>query len=163
MLKCQKTDDLRCMYKLLSRVPDGLRTTSSCVSQHLREEGKSLVTEDEGGANALNFVQVTKFGHKVQGNDPHSPIFPCTESLGSEGPVRHFPIQVIRRRQDLQTNDIVGFRILSELESQIARVFVALYRRQAEERCQGHDGTRNRKRFGQDDGSLPLPPRKGRL
>ena len=59
MLKCQKTDDLRCMYKLLSRVPDGLRTTSSCVSQHLREEGKSLVTEDEGGANALNFVQVT--------------------------------------------------------------------------------------------------------
>lgn len=57
MLKCQKTDDLRCMYKLLSRVVDGLRTTSSCVSQHLREEGKALVTEDEGGANALNFVQ----------------------------------------------------------------------------------------------------------
>ena len=46
------------MYKLLSRVVDGLRTTSSCVSQHLREEGKALVTEDEGGANALNFVQV---------------------------------------------------------------------------------------------------------
>jgi len=57
MLKCQKTDDLHCMYKLLSRVSDGLRTTASCVSQHLREEGKALVTEEEGGANALNFVQ----------------------------------------------------------------------------------------------------------
>jgi len=57
MLKCQKTDDLHCMYKLLSRVSDGLRTMASCVSQHLREEGKVLVTEEEGGANALNFVQ----------------------------------------------------------------------------------------------------------
>jgi len=57
MLKCQKTDDLHCMYKLLSRVSDGLRTMASCVSQHLREEGKALVTEEEGGANALNFVQ----------------------------------------------------------------------------------------------------------
>ena len=60
MLKCQKTDDLRCMYKLLNRVADGLNTTASCVSQHLREEGKALVTEDEGGANALNFVQVIR-------------------------------------------------------------------------------------------------------
>lgn len=61
MLKCQKTDDLHCMYKLLSRVSDGLRTMASCVSQHLREEGKVLVTEEEGGANALNFVQVSVF------------------------------------------------------------------------------------------------------
>nr|CAG4638271.1 EOG090X01NX [Cyclestheria hislopi] len=57
MLKSQKTEDLRCMYKLLHRVHDGLRTISSCVSQHLREEGKALVTEEEGGGNALNFVQ----------------------------------------------------------------------------------------------------------
>jgi cullin 3 len=58
MLKCQKTDDLHCMYKLLGRVADGLRTMASCVSAHLREEGKALVNVDESGANALNFVQV---------------------------------------------------------------------------------------------------------
>ena len=58
MLKCQKTDDLHCMYKLLSRVSEGLKTMASCVSAHLREEGKALVTVDESGANALNFVQV---------------------------------------------------------------------------------------------------------
>ncbi|XP_057368475.1 cullin-3-A-like [Daphnia carinata] len=57
MLKCQKTDDLHCMYKLLGRVSDGLRTMASCVSAHLREEGKALVNVDESGANALNFVQ----------------------------------------------------------------------------------------------------------
>lgn len=57
MLKCQKTDDLHCMYKLLSRVSEGLKTMASCVSAHLREEGKALVTVDESGANALNFVQ----------------------------------------------------------------------------------------------------------
>lgn len=58
MLKCQKTEDLHCMYKLLSRVSEGLKTMASCVSAHLREEGKALVTVDETGANALNFVQV---------------------------------------------------------------------------------------------------------
>jgi hypothetical protein len=31
---------------------------ASCVSAHLREEGKALVNVDESGANALNFVQV---------------------------------------------------------------------------------------------------------
>ena len=46
------------MYKLLSRVSEGLKTMASCVSAHLREEGKALVTVDETGANALNFVQV---------------------------------------------------------------------------------------------------------
>lgn len=61
MLKCQKTDDLHCMYKLLGRVSDGLRTMASCVSAHLREEGKTLVNVDESGANALNFVQVRSF------------------------------------------------------------------------------------------------------
>ena len=58
MLKCMKTEDLRCMYKLLGRVTDGHKTMSSCVSAHLRVEGKDLVTDDEAGANALNFVQV---------------------------------------------------------------------------------------------------------
>ncbi|XP_039280092.1 cullin-3 isoform X2 [Nilaparvata lugens] len=57
MLKNQKTDDLACMYKLFSRVHDGLKTMSDCVSQYLREQGKALVQEEEGGTNAINFVQ----------------------------------------------------------------------------------------------------------
>ena len=58
MLKNQKTEDLACMYKLFSRVTDGLRTVAECVSQYLREQGKALVQEEEGGTNAINFVQV---------------------------------------------------------------------------------------------------------
>uniref|UniRef100_A0A1B6DBX1 Cullin family profile domain-containing protein n=1 Tax=Clastoptera arizonana TaxID=38151 RepID=A0A1B6DBX1_9HEMI len=57
MLKNQKTDDLGCMYKLFSRVSDGLKTVSQCVSQYLREKGKVLVQEEDGGTNAVIFVQ----------------------------------------------------------------------------------------------------------
>jgi hypothetical protein len=46
------------MYKLFSRVPDGLRTMFECISLYLREQGRSLVTEDEAGANAIAYVQV---------------------------------------------------------------------------------------------------------
>ncbi|GLG96798.1 Cullin homolog 1 [Gryllus bimaculatus] len=57
MLKNQKTEDLACMYKLFSRVSDGLKTMADCVSQYLREQGKALVQEEESGTNAINFVQ----------------------------------------------------------------------------------------------------------
>lgn len=57
MLKNNKTEDLACMYKLMSRVSDGLRAVAECVSQHLREQGKALVAEEEGGKNAITFVQ----------------------------------------------------------------------------------------------------------
>lgn len=59
MLKNNKTEDLACMYKLMSRVSDGLRAVAECVSQHLREQGKALVAEEEGGKNAITFVQVS--------------------------------------------------------------------------------------------------------
>jgi len=78
MLINQKTDDLACMYKLFSRLRDGLKTISDCVSKYLREQGKGLVQEEEdskqnalgaaaaaasaiqcgGGTNAITFVQV---------------------------------------------------------------------------------------------------------
>lgn len=58
MLMHQKTDDLACMYKLFSRVPDGLKTISDCVSLYLREQGKALVEEQEPSTNAITFVQV---------------------------------------------------------------------------------------------------------
>ncbi|GIY42772.1 cullin-3 [Caerostris extrusa] len=58
MLKNQKTEDLACMYKLFSRVHDGLKTMVACVSSYLREQGKALVMEDEGGkSDALTFVK----------------------------------------------------------------------------------------------------------
>ncbi|RWS04386.1 cullin-3-A-like protein [Dinothrombium tinctorium] len=58
MLKNQKIDDLACMYKLFSRVPQGLQAIISCVSAYLREQGKALVSEDEGGkGDAVSFVQ----------------------------------------------------------------------------------------------------------
>ncbi|KYN33286.1 Cullin-3, partial [Trachymyrmex septentrionalis] len=58
MLKNQKTEDLGCMYKLFSRVSDGLRTVCDCVSQFLREQGRALVQEEhESTTNAVLYVQ----------------------------------------------------------------------------------------------------------
>lgn len=57
MLKNSKVDDLACMFKLFSRVSDGIKTISDCVSKYLREQGSALVKEDEGGANPIPFVQ----------------------------------------------------------------------------------------------------------
>ena len=50
--------DLACMYKLFSRVPEGLRTMCECISAYLREQGRALVTEEENGTNAIVYVQV---------------------------------------------------------------------------------------------------------
>ncbi|KAG5676685.1 hypothetical protein PVAND_006501 [Polypedilum vanderplanki] len=57
MLRNTKTDDLACMYKLFSRVSEGIKTISECVSKYLREQGTSLVKEEEGGTNPITFVQ----------------------------------------------------------------------------------------------------------
>ncbi|KAL1123778.1 hypothetical protein AAG570_001551 [Ranatra chinensis] len=57
MVKNQKTDDLACMYKLFSRVPNGLKTMSDCVSLYLRSQGIALVLEQESTTNPITFVQ----------------------------------------------------------------------------------------------------------
>lgn len=46
------------MYKLFSRVDNGLKTIIACVSNHLRQEGKSLVTDDGNKEDAITFVTV---------------------------------------------------------------------------------------------------------
>jgi cullin 3 len=51
--------DLACMYKLFSRVPEGLRTMCECISSYLREQGRALVSEEEVSANAIIYVQVS--------------------------------------------------------------------------------------------------------
>jgi cullin 3 len=58
MLRDQKIQDLNCMYRLLCRVNSGLQCIISCVSAYLREQGKSLVTEEEGGkCDAVQYIQ----------------------------------------------------------------------------------------------------------
>ena len=58
MLKNNKTDDLHCMYKLLVRVSQGLKTMCTCISGYLREQGKKLVSEEGDGKNAITYIQV---------------------------------------------------------------------------------------------------------
>jgi hypothetical protein len=56
---CLYIVDLCCMYKLLVRVPNGLKTMCTCISGYLREQGKALVSEEgEDGKNAITYVQV---------------------------------------------------------------------------------------------------------
>uniref|UniRef100_A0A8C7YS15 Cullin 3 n=1 Tax=Oryzias sinensis TaxID=183150 RepID=A0A8C7YS15_9TELE len=57
MLKNGKTDDLACMYKLFSRVPNGLKTMCECMSAYLREQGKALVSEEGEGKNPVDYIQ----------------------------------------------------------------------------------------------------------
>ncbi|NWT39533.1 CUL3 protein, partial [Chroicocephalus maculipennis] len=60
MLKNGKTEDLACMYKLFSRVPNGLKTMCECMSSYLREQGKALVSEEGEGKNPVDYIQVVK-------------------------------------------------------------------------------------------------------
>jgi len=49
------------MYKLFARVDGGLQCIVKCLSTHLRETGRSLVTEEPGmeapGKNATSYIQ----------------------------------------------------------------------------------------------------------
>lgn len=53
--------DLSCMYKLFCRVEGGLQCIVKCMSTHLRETGRSIVTEEPGadapGRNAASYIQ----------------------------------------------------------------------------------------------------------
>uniref|UniRef100_A0A674PJQ0 Cullin 3b n=1 Tax=Takifugu rubripes TaxID=31033 RepID=A0A674PJQ0_TAKRU len=57
MLKNGKIEDLACMYKLFSRVPNGLKTMCECMSLYLREQGKALVSEEGEGKNPVDYIQ----------------------------------------------------------------------------------------------------------
>lgn len=48
------------MYKLFSRVPNGLKTMCECMSSYLREQGKALVSEEGEGKNPVDYIQVGK-------------------------------------------------------------------------------------------------------
>lgn len=55
--------DLACMYKLFSRVPNGLKTMCECMSSYLREQGKALVSEEGEGKNPVDYIQVSTALH----------------------------------------------------------------------------------------------------
>lgn len=58
MLRDHKVEDLNCMYKLFSRVNNGLQCIITCVSAYLRVQGESRVTEEEGGkSDAVQYIQ----------------------------------------------------------------------------------------------------------
>lgn len=61
---CVNTD-LACMYKLFSRVPNGLKTMCECMSSYLREQGKALVSEEGEGKNPVDYIQVTHTGSDI--------------------------------------------------------------------------------------------------
>ena len=59
---CVSFPDLACMYKLFIRVKDGLKTMCTCISGYLREQGKALVSEDEGEQKTpVIYIQVNSF------------------------------------------------------------------------------------------------------
>ncbi|XP_019733322.1 cullin-3-B-like isoform X1 [Hippocampus comes] len=58
MLQNHITEDLLCMYKLFSRVPNGLKTMCDCMSLYLREQGRALVSEEGEGKNPVDYIQV---------------------------------------------------------------------------------------------------------
>ncbi|XP_050670028.1 cullin-3-A isoform X2 [Leptidea sinapis] len=57
MLLHTRTAELACVYKLLGRVGEGLRTVADAVSAHLREQGRALVTDTSHNTNAIAYVQ----------------------------------------------------------------------------------------------------------
>uniref|UniRef100_A0A1I8HPK8 CULLIN_2 domain-containing protein n=1 Tax=Macrostomum lignano TaxID=282301 RepID=A0A1I8HPK8_9PLAT len=46
MLRADKHEDIHCMYRLLQRVPDGVKIMTDCISTYLREQGKAIVAEE---------------------------------------------------------------------------------------------------------------------
>ncbi|XP_010257125.1 PREDICTED: cullin-3A-like isoform X2 [Nelumbo nucifera] len=57
MLVDDKYDDLKRMYSLFRRVPDGLLTIRDVMTAHIRETGKQLVTDPERLKDPVDFVQ----------------------------------------------------------------------------------------------------------
>lgn len=74
MLSNRKTDDLACMYKLFGRVTDGHRTMADCVSQHLRAQGKALVS----AANCSSGNNVDADGNPIAGPSSAAGVNPPT-------------------------------------------------------------------------------------
>merc|ERR1719411_1120496 len=96
MLSNRKTDDLACMYKLFGRVTDGHRTMADCVSQHLRAQGKALVS----AANCSSGNMVDADGNPVPGTSSGSGVQGGTTS--NAGGVGQNAISYVQNLLDLK-------------------------------------------------------------
>ncbi|XP_056913040.1 cullin-3-like [Takifugu flavidus] len=57
MLEHTKVQDLARMYRLLSRVPGGLKLMCDTMSSSVRQRGKALFSQEEVGANPVDQIQ----------------------------------------------------------------------------------------------------------
>lgn len=57
MLADDKHDQLALVYKLYRRVDGGLATVKEMMAEHIKEEGKALVTDPEKGKDPMAFVE----------------------------------------------------------------------------------------------------------
>uniref|UniRef100_A0A914UJM3 Cullin N-terminal domain-containing protein n=1 Tax=Plectus sambesii TaxID=2011161 RepID=A0A914UJM3_9BILA len=63
MLDNDRIEDLKRLYKLLKRVPEGLPTMTTCMSRYLRQKGEALVNEQTDGQssgtpkNPITYIQ----------------------------------------------------------------------------------------------------------
>jgi len=96
MLSNRKTDDLACMYKLFGRVTDGHRTMADCVSQHLRSQGKALVSV----ANCSSGNMVDADGNPVPGTSSGSGV--TGGSSANAGGVGQNAISYVQNLLDLK-------------------------------------------------------------
>ena len=57
---------MACMYNLFNRVPNGMKIMVEHISEHLKSQGKSLVTEEENTPkNPVHYVTVSNVLHKL--------------------------------------------------------------------------------------------------
>nr|CDS18270.1 cullin 3 [Echinococcus granulosus] len=56
LLANERYDDIKTMYKVLSRVPEGPKVMSQCISAFVRERGQNIV-RDTGSSNPLQYIQ----------------------------------------------------------------------------------------------------------
>merc|ERR1711899_620856 len=109
MLSNRKTDDLACIlylydlnsrinkrYKLFGRVTDGHRTMADCVSQHLRSQGKALVSV----ANCSSGNMVDADGNPVPGTSSGSGV--TGGSSANAGGVGQNAISYVQNLLDLK-------------------------------------------------------------
>ncbi|CAG07688.1 unnamed protein product [Tetraodon nigroviridis] len=57
MLEHTKTQDLARMYRLLGRVPGGLKLMCDCMSSYLRQRGQLLFSQEKAGLNPVDQIQ----------------------------------------------------------------------------------------------------------
>ncbi|KAM8839512.1 LOW QUALITY PROTEIN: cullin-3-B-like [Synchiropus picturatus] len=83
MLKNGLMEEMRDMFNMFCRVPDGRKTMCDCLSPYLREQGKAIMSEDCKSKNPVELIQglldlKTKFDTFLFGSFNNDKIFKQT-------------------------------------------------------------------------------------